>query len=316
MLKIAIGPARPLPTWRWVGLAAAQALAGSFEVATFESFRALPPCDALLAIKQPPSARIAARLSAQGIKLAYAPIDHYVSHAQIHADRHLLQACDLVLCHDALLLQCLRPYCRRILPVEHHGRYSLPAGAAYRTDGYVLWVGGFEHAPHLLDWLRRHPVGREIKLLTDWRNPNARVAAWRLAADLDLPLALNAGSLNGHEIRQWSEPEQRRMLEECKAAIDIKGGDFSQATKPPTKAQKFISSGIPFACNAESTATRYFRSLAFDVACPLDEARWFSPGYWRETAAVAAALRPRISFEAVGDCYRAAVLSLWQGQAS
>lgn len=309
--RLAIGPTRDYPSWTWVGAGVVGELAKSFDIVLFDSFRRIPSCDAVLAIKQAPSLSDAMRLRKRGVRLVYVPIDRYASHAEIQSDRLLLEACDLVLSHDDLLLHCLKPYCTRNALVEHHGKYTLPAPASYRREGYVLWIGGFQHVPHLLDWLRRYPVAREVKLLTDWRNPAAQLAARRVAAGLELPLQLKPGTVNGYNMRLWNEAEQLRMMQECKAAIDIKGGDFSQATKPPTKAQQFISSGIPFACNAESTGSRYFRNRGFDLATPLDEERWFSAGYWRETAVVGTDLRRRISAEVVGESFRAALLSLW-----
>jgi len=311
MLRLAIGPATRLPSWRWVGVDTAGELAKYFDVSLFSSFRRIPPVDAVMIIKQWPPLRVARALRQGGVKVIFAPIDSYASHAEIHRDRTLLEACDLVLSHSELLLQFLRPYCRRVALVEHNARYMLPELQPYRPDGYVLWVGGLQYVPYLLDWLARHPLRRAVKILTDIGNPIAAEAARRLARRLDLALDIGPASINGHELSSWSEAEQRRMMQDCKAAIDIKGDDFNQLTKPPTKAQKYIASGIPFACNSENSVSRYLRLCGFDVACPLDEDRWFSRDYWQQTRRVAAELRERVSLESVGRCFRGELLSLW-----
>ena len=162
-----------------------------------------------------------------------------------------------------------------------------------------------------LDWLARHPLEREVKLLTDPGNPNALARARSLARYLGFRLDIGPRSINGYDMRPWSEAAQRQMMQECKAAIDIKGEGFNQLTKPPTKAQKFISSGIAFACNWETSASRYFRERGFDLASPQDADWWFSQDYWERTQRFATGLRERISIESVGLAYRNELQSLW-----
>jgi hypothetical protein len=311
MYRLAIGPACDVPSWRWVGADTSRELAKYFDVALFDSFKRIPPCDAVLIIKRRPPLQVAKALHDRGVKVIFAPIDLYAGHTEIHRDSALLEGCDLVLSHSEPLLKSLRPYCARIALVEHHGKYTLPALASYKRAGYVLWIGGLQYAPYLLDWLARHPLQREVKILTDLGNWEADCAARNLARRLGLRLDIGPHSINGYEARTWSKTEQLRMMQECKAAIDIKGDDFNQLTKPPTKAQKFVSSGIPFACNSETSASQYFRERGFELACPLEQDRWFSRDYWQQTHRFASDLRERISIEFVGHCYRTELQSLW-----
>ncbi len=312
MHRVAIGPALDFPSWHWVGADTARELVKYFNVSLFDSFKRIPQCDAVVIVKRRPPLRLARILSEKGVKVIFAPVDLYADHAEIHCDRAFLEACDLVLSHGELLLQCLRPYCRRVALIEHHGKYTLPALAAYKPDGYVLWIGGLQYVPYLLDWLARHPIEREVKILTDSGNRTAADRAQSLAQRLGLRLDIGLRSINGYEMRVWSEAEQLRMMQGCKAAIDIKGDDFNQLTKPPTKAQKFVSSGIAFACNSESSASRYFRERGFELACPLDEDRWFSRDYWQQTRRLAGELRERISIESVGLTFQSELQFLWR----
>jgi hypothetical protein len=282
-----------------------------FDVTRFDSFETIPICEALLIVKHRPSLALVKNLRERGVKIIFAPIDLYASPTEILHDRELLESCDLVLSHSEPLLCYLRPYCTRIALVEHHGKYTLPILSSYKQNGYVLWIGGLQYAPYLLHWLRNHPVEREVKILTDLKNLAALSAARSLARKLGLLIEIGPHWINEHEARVWSETEQLRMMRECKAAIDIKGSDFNQSTKPPTKAQKYVSSGIPFACNWEASASRYFRARSFELASPLDQDRWFSPEYWQETVAFAKGLRERLSIEAVGLSYRTELQSLW-----
>ena len=65
----------------------------------------------------------------------------------------------------------------------------------------------------------------------------------------------------GYAIETWSERRQEEMMRECKAALDAKATNrFNQYYKPPTKAQQFVASGIPFAVNFESYSAEYSRA--------------------------------------------------------
>jgi hypothetical protein len=116
--------------------------------------------------------------------------------------------------------------------------------------------------------------------------------------------------INGFPAFAWSEAAQAQMMRACRAALDIKGQDFNQSTKPPTKSQKFIASGIPFACNADSPMARYFRQRGFHLAQPTDTARLFSHDYWKETRQAGARLREALSFGSVSAVYRGKLQNL------
>jgi len=97
----------------------------------------------------------------------------------------------------------------------------------------------------------------------------------------------------------------------CKAAIDVKmTATFNQRYKPPTKAQQYVASGIPFAVNPDSYSAEYFRLRGFDVASPLDGARWLSEAYWEATRVVGEQLRFTTSLQAVGARYRELIESV------
>jgi hypothetical protein len=97
-------------------------------------------------------------------------------------------------------------------------------------------------------------------------------------------------------------------MKACRAALDIKGTSFAQRTKPPTKAQQFIASGIPFGCNPEHPAVEYCRKHGFSVCDATDFDRLLSREYWAETAGAAAQLRERTSIHKVGEVFRDALV--------
>ena len=306
-ISIAVGPVSPQPSWEWVGHHLLRELAVDHRVAPFMSLHAPPGCDVLFIVKARPSGEFLEQAARSGTRVVYMPIDVYRSRREIRDDAAFLAKCDAVLCHSERLLPELAPYCRRLRYVEHHARDRLDPPSDFRERGYVLWVGGFQYVPYLLQWLRSHPLAAELKLLTDVDNPRAVAAASQRAESLRLDCELHEGMprIDGHAILPWSGSLQAVMMAECKAALDIKDEtDFNQVHKPPTKAQQFVASGIPFAANRGSSAFEYFERRGFRLALPTEPERWFSPGYWRQTREQAAELTGRLGSASVGDCYR------------
>jgi hypothetical protein len=304
MTVLAIGPRTNAPSWEWVGLAMASELGRDFDVMLFDDFAEVPNAEAILIVKLRPPAGFLAKAQASGARLYFAPIDVYQDPQEIAADAELLGQCEAVLSHSEALLPMLAPFCRKVAPVEHHARFALDRLAEYRSDGFLLWVGAFQHAPYLLHWLARHPSPIPVRLLSDLDNRAARVAGHLLAHELGFSLHIGDGQINGHAVERWSEAAQAALMASCKAAIDIKGKTFNQITKPPTKAQQFVASGIPFACNANHPAMGYFRARGFELAADDDLDRLLSKAYWAETRRFAGRLQQWTSLAAVGQAYR------------
>jgi hypothetical protein len=304
MTVLAIGPRRGAASWEWVGEAMASELGRDFQVVLFDGFDDVPKADVILIVKQRPSAEFVAKAASAGARIFFAPIDVYLDPGEIAADAGMLGACQAVLAHGEALVPALAPFCRKVFSVEHHARFALPQLAAFRTEGFLLWVGAFEHVPHVIGWLQQHPSPIEVRLLTDLGKRAGRVAGHFEAHRLGLSLRIAEGRINGHPAEQWSEAAQARLMETCRAAIDIKGDSFNQSTKPPTKAQQFVASGVPFGCNPGHPAAAYFRRRGFELADAADFSRLLSKEYWAQTQAFAGPLRERTSLEAVGQAYR------------
>ena len=116
-------------------------------------------------------------------------------------------------------------------------------------------------------------------------------------------MAQDASTNPGISFPLWSEEEQIQLLGEAKAGLDIKGNDFHQMTKPPTKIQQFVASGVPSAVNRDSYSWEWFHGRGFDLADPDDEERWFSRRYWEETREFGTDLRDEISKSSVVSSY-------------
>ncbi len=260
-------------------------------------------------IKERPSHRFIDAARQKGSRIVYCPIDFYQSQAHLVGDADFLRACDMVLVHCERLLPLIRSYCPNSHFVEHHDGYSLPEMGEFKEKGFILWVGGCQYLGYVFSWLQQHPIRNEVKLLTDLNKAWSTRGARRYAS---LSLSRKTPSIiAGYEVYSWSERLQFEMMRECKAAIDVKQVEiFNQYYKPPTKAQKYIGSGIPFAVNPESCSAEYFRTRGFQVASQLETDRWFSRSYWEDTRRFGRKLREYTSLEAVGLRYKELVESL------
>jgi hypothetical protein len=309
MTKLAIGPRRSFPSWAWVGQDTANELAKDHDVSLFDDFDTVPSADIVFVVKQRPPVAFVTTARQQGARVVYAPIDIYDQESEIYADADMLQRCDLVFLHGEDLLPHISCHTSRIELVEHHLRYALQPMATRKQEGFVLWIGATLNLPHVVRWLEENPLPYEVRLLTSLGREQ-RVLAHLTAYKQGLRLRFEEGRINGFAAAEWSEARQEQWMRACRAAIDVKGATFSQSTKPPTKAQQFIASGIPFACNADSPVARYFARRGFDVARPQDTTRLFSESYWIETRQLARKLRVELSLPTVAETYRRALANL------
>lgn len=299
---MSIGPERDTPSWAWVGRDLASELSRRVRVRTFSDFSSAPRAKCTLIVKQPCTRRQLESISSHG-KVVYCPIDYISDTKHMDSMAWLLRGCHAIASHCERLSEHLARFSSRVRFVEHHDKFSVPC-SGYKRDGYVLWVGGFQYAPYLLDYLKNNRVDARIRLLSDIGNRTAVNAAKRNARSIGLDLRLTERTANGLEVVPWSEAEQSRMLSECKAAIDVKReGDFNQDTKPPTKAQKYVCSGIPVSVNTGSYSHEYFRRRGLVLPTPTDGRRWLSEEFHAEVAEFSKGLRARLSIESVADTY-------------
>jgi len=287
------GPEVHRPSWDWVGFDVSRALSQYYDIAVFNrATTAVPNCDLMVCIKDHPNPRLLEDVLAKKIKLLYCPVDRYEELDQIIHETNFLGQCHAVLVHSERLLPIFAPYCQMVEFVEHHNRFGLDGEAVYRPDGYVVWVGGMQHLPPVIKWLQKHPMGMEIKFVT-----NCAMASQRPSRGV-------FQIVDSHEIINWTPRIQRDLMVGAKAAFDIKGDSFNQVYKPPVKAQQFVVSGIPFAANPESYSSEYFIARGFKVPSPLETEYWFSHDYWQETQKFRDDLRRKLSLENVGLVFK------------
>ncbi len=274
--RIAFGPAFPgNGSWEWIGEALAEDVSARFQTKTFE--RELPACDVLVLVKFPLS-QDAARVAAKQSAVVYAPVDYYGSCSEIDQDALFLRQCSRIVVHCPKLAKYFRSY----VPVEcldHHVRFvEMPE--VRPLDGPILYVGVRTNLPPLVDYVNQRPLPRELVVLTNPEDPARPLTAAEYGFR-------QPGRVR---VETWSPEAHHRWLRKASVALDVKGSDFRQRHKPPTKAVDFIASGLPLAVNRDSSSAEYLSDMGFEVASLDDHDRWFSTEYRDETVRFGRAL--------------------------
>lgn len=305
-IHVAVGPITPRVSWKWLGPHLAESLGDSCTVRFFRGGN-LPHCDVAVFIKERPRQPLRQAID-RACPIVFMPVDFYRSRAQLDGDAEFLRQCAGLLVHSRRLERLLERHNPAIWYVDHPNFYGLADRAPYRPDGHVLWIGDLFNLPWLLRWRKRIELPYELKILTNGRRTSIGGMAMTLdlADRLGIELDVRPGRINGIATHEWDAATQRAMMATCKAAVDIRGGDedFNQFTKPPTKAQQFIVSGIPFAVDAGSSIAREMRESGIEVADVEDQEYWFSHEYWKRTQAFAAVIEERTRPGAVAARYR------------
>lgn len=287
---VAFGPVTRELSWKWVGEEVAQELSKHYRIRYFERGESIPRCSVAVMVRNYSRGSCPAKI--------FVPIDHYKSENQLILESSATQESDIILLHTASLQPFFAKHCRntRIEIVDHHNRYSLGAMAPYKRDGFILFVGHPKNLPDFFKKAQQYWFGRHLLILSE--SVEAVTSASKAFP----------GTL--FEAQKWTEDSQKVAMVRASAALDLKGDTFDQVHKPPTKAQKYIMSGIPFATNPGNYVCEYFEDKGFKLATPDDPERWFSESYWRETHDFGERLRQDLTLENVALKYKTAIDSL------
>jgi hypothetical protein len=278
-------------SWEWVGVDLQQELSKYYGTVSFTNCE-IPNCDVVFVIKHALPFELLEQVSREAAVL-YAPVDYYGSGAEIDGEAKMLRKCSRILIHCERLRRFFEPYA----PVEymdHHVKFAAPVRKFFRPDGYLMWSGVRTNLPPLVNWVNDHPLPGKLVILTNPENPEV------------IPQPQDLGFRGKQEvcIEMWSKEKQFKLTQGARAAIDIKGTDFRSRHKPPAKAIDFIASGLPLAMNPDSSPSEHLARFGFEVASPLDSARWLSKAYWQEIRRFGQALREILSLERIGRRYK------------
>ena len=284
-MKIAVGPSLHYPSWRWCMNDLIPDLETHHNITVFKKYNELRNLDfnLLIVVKFPPPNE----LQVEAKKIIYLPIDYFKRESQIAEHSTFLRSCNVIAIHCTRLTNLLIPYCDRIEFINHYDKYTLTTPARFREKGPVIWTGINHYINFVRKWYDKKPRNFQLTVLT---NQTKKL----------LPDLRNHPGLSLHE---WSGETQREYFSRAKAGLDVKGSGFHQQTKPPTKIQQLVASGIPTAVNKNSYAWEYFHERGFDLADPDDSKRWFSKTYWKETHDFAPKLHQEISKANVVQSY-------------
>jgi hypothetical protein len=282
-MKIAIGPACKAASWYWCGKDLLPGLQQHHDIKAFHKFNELEKhsFDMVIFIKTPPPNN----LQVNAKKIIYLPIDYLQETNWIPKHSNFLQRCNLIAVHCDRLGPLLKPYCKRIEFVEHYNKFTLSHPANFKSKGPIIWTG----------------MCTGVNLIDEWYNLKFRPFRLIILTNRTKKLRLKRNS--NVSLVDWTPHSQRRHFEMAKAGLDIKGNSFNQQTKPPTKIQQFVASGIPAAANRDSYSWEYFHERGLNLADPNDPERWFSESYWTETRHFIPQLLQSISKASVVESY-------------
>lgn len=285
---VAFGPRLPgWGSWDWLGQDLADALGPWFDTVTFGGAE-IPACDLVVLVKHPLPETVLMEV-AETTPLIYLPVDAFASAAEIDVSARWLRRCARVVVHSHSLGRYFSPYASTEY-LDHHVKFVPATPATYKERGFVLWAGVRSNLPYLVAWLNANDLSTNLRVITNLENP------------AHVPTARELGLRDGRrmQIEHWTPSLHLQRVLEAKAALDVKGEEFRQAHKPPTKAFDFIASGLPLAMPG-GASVEHLASWGFGIASPHDPVYWFSREYWRETQQFGAAVRellslPRIAF--------------------
>lgn len=294
--RLSFGPCLPENgSWTWIGQDLASKSHQFFDVCYW--IEDLPRADVLVIVKFPPDS---SRLSKVGnsTKIVYFPVDFFVSPEHIASYSDFLRRCDQVIVSSPRQFAYFEPF-TSVEYLDHHVKYAIPDRVGPLKGGDFLWVGVHTNLLPLVEWVEKHPLPRELSVLTNYGDG--------VTVDPNVKRFLTRQDVS---FREWSPSVFKASLRDCFAALDIKGQDFASLNKPATKAIDFIASGVPFAMNQDSSSVEYFRSLGFSIADPEDRDRWLSEKYLRETQRMGIVLREAMSLDRVSHRFHGIITDM------
>lgn len=262
-MKVAIGPSCRAASWHWCGEDLVPDLQKHHDVKIFHSFSELEKqkFDVVMFVKIPPPNNL--QINAK--KIIYLPIDYIPNTDWIPKHSNFLQHCNLIAVHCTRLAHLLSIHCKRIEFIEHYNKFALSHPTDFKPKGPVIWVG----------------MCTSVELVDKWYNLKSR--PFRLVILTNRIKTVHPRRNFSVSLINWTPNSQQWYFERARGGLDIKGNFFHHQTKPPTKIQQLVASGIPAAVNRDSYSWEYFHERGLDLADPDDPERWLSKHYWIET---------------------------------
>jgi hypothetical protein len=260
-----VGPVMPgWGSWEWLGQELIPLWQQQYAVSTFYYEQAPPSHGTVVIIKHPPPPAWWQEVRQVNRRCVYAPVDHYGSVIEIDQDAWWLTQLDHLLVHASRLKRYFTAY-SPVSFVDHHWRFVIPDAVNPRSEGPILWVGVHTNLLPLVAWLQTHPLPAPLLVLTN--------------TDLLDPVKHGFPDSDEVTMQPWSPENHLAALQLARGALDVKGDDFRQRHKPPTKAIDYLMSGVPLAMPRHSGSVERLQQMGLAIPDPTEGNRWFSPEY-------------------------------------
>lgn len=311
----AIGPMLGLPSTEWVGKDVANYLnkKGS-EITLFNSFDENVNTQVIFIVKQMPPLQWLISQKRRGTYLLYFPVDVLDQPWRAKLYEEHFKYFDKFLIHNHRVADELNASSDRIEFVNHYLKYIVDRKGNFKDEGTILWVGHLEYLPSLVGYLKSSDTENvQFSFLSDLENYSLKRK--RVIEEIEsLGVRYSESweseqllTLCGFKIEQWSTDRQAALLSTCRASIDTKLDSYGHNLKPPTKAQKYVFNGIPFACPKASYSSEYFRELGLEIPDLGDIDYLCSKEYFELVNKFARENFWRVSLESVANSYLEAV---------
>lgn len=299
-----MGPMNTNSSWEWVGKDIGNFIEENYKSINIKFFIRLediPMRANVCWIKSPLKDAQIKYATDKKLKIIFFPVDSMESIQAFDNHRSMIDYAVAIASHTETLNSYF-PYKKTFL-VDHYNKYGIDSTrrTLINHNNSLLWVGGYQFVPYIQYFFKNKDTSNVV-LLTNKTCRRAIRAAEKVGNTLKI-----TPSVENFKIIEWSPASQEKCLSNCRGAFDYKHVEcFSQNYKPPTKAQKYICSGIPLALNEESYSYKYLQKKGFDV-CNLnnifDWERWFSEKYLKETLNFSKQLKEELTIKAVAESY-------------
>lgn len=315
---LAFGPENALPSYEWVGKDIAIELEKHHKIEFYRAEQQVIQSRVIFVVKIMPTLAWIYKQKKSNKTLIYIPIDFFTHPSELIKHSVCLSLFDAIFIHNQRLSNKIKQYNKRLFFIDHYLKYSLTRQPVYKQDGFLLWIGHLEYIASLIISLKKTRLAHPIKVLSDLEKIQYYRSA--LCANLmanGIPWTeerLKNGNIKlcGVEVEQWSAAKQLTYLSECKAAFDTKFDSFAHSLKPPTKAQKYIYNGIPFAMDNESYSSEYFRQMGLTIPDITDIDYWLSETYFNEIQIFSAKHKDEVLIHSVARRYLTHLASIEQ----
>jgi hypothetical protein len=297
---IYFGPVAAQPSWEWVGADIARHIGMSRQVRYFDDIADICDGATVFWIKNPGTHVDAKTIRQKRLCVLFFPVDAFQDEAHILAHSHFIQQARLVCLHS----HSLAPYFAgsRQAFVNHYNKYGVNQCERRPDMKTLLWIGAFQYVPFVLDGLQdaQWPL-EDVILMTNLDCARARDAADRNAVRIGMKNFRKKLTDGKFSVRRWSEDDQRDALLTCSAAFDSKYlACFNQFHKPPTKLQKYLSSGVPCAVSDGAPfAEQVKHTVRFDQLLSIRN----DPAYLSALQSYSVKLAQSLSLSTVADSY-------------